>query len=73
MKVPERQRIEVLDLRISLKRQSENILDRIQDRIGLSLEGGSLGLVKAVPLLVILYFEQLCAVLLDDGQRIGWS
>ena len=29
VKVPERQRIEVLDLRISLKRQGEDILDRI--------------------------------------------
>jgi hypothetical protein len=32
----------------------------------------SLGLVIATPLFVILHFEQLRAVLLDDGQRVGF-
>jgi hypothetical protein len=31
-----------------------------------------LGLVKTVPLLIVLHFEQLRAVLLDDGQRVGF-
>jgi hypothetical protein len=29
VKVPERQRVEVLDLRISLERQGKDILDRV--------------------------------------------
>ena len=72
MKVPESQRIKVLDLRISLNRQGENILDRIWRRIRLSLQRASLGIVKTVPLFVILYLQQLPAVLFYDGQRVGF-
>ena len=52
--------------------KGKNILDRIQRRIWLRFEQGSLGLVIATPLFVILHFERLGAVLLDDGRRVGF-
>ena len=61
----ERQRIEV-DLRVSLKRQRESISDRVQSGIRLGFEGGRLSFIKTIPLLVVLHFEQLRTLLLDN-------
>src|SRR5215813_12954923 len=70
VQVPERKRIEFLDLRISLHAEGENILDGLDGWVRHLFQRCGVVFVKTIPLLVVAHREQLRAVLFDNRKCI---
>src|SRR5215470_3428057 len=70
VQVPERKRIEFLDLRISLYAEGENILDCLDGWVRHLLQRCGVVFVETIPLLVIAHLEQLRAMLFNNRKRI---